>query len=167
MTSSKKSSGGFSLVDTMLVVFGVVAALVVSAYFLKVPFGMSEERAQDEMFVLIDLNKIVNSQRKEALKYFVEDTPWKITKASEGLDEDIRTSIRKHAGNAHVLRIETVLLVEDYRDITDLVLEDVGLPTDVPDVDFTNLGQEPTSASKSTPEESVEKPEQDYREMLP
>lgn len=154
-------------------VIGALLALVVGSGLLFVvkKLDLVGGNSSGMNVVLFDSNKYVISKRTAAAEFIQGGTPWRINGLNEKVDDEVKALLRTIAGEAIILDASVVILSEGYIDITNQVLEELGLPTEgLSGVDASNLGKETVSSGQRNKEvksrKAIEK-EENFMEMLP
>lgn len=117
-----------------------------------------------EKFVYFDTHKLLNAQKKASLSIALDNpqSTWRIQTMNAKIEREVQDAIRSVAGGAFVLSKSSVVLLSDYRDITNEVLILLNLPTDVPDVDA--IGSVPVPIQKSEDTTKGDAPGVNFRE---
>lgn len=87
--------------------------------------------------VVFDITKYVNAQRSIASNYLTND-PSKMAQTNEllvGISDRTKAAIEKYAGPGNLVMVKQGIIMGEMEDITDKVLNEVGLSSKVPTED--------------------------------
>lgn len=146
-----------SLVKRILMALGAAVALGL-LYLMGTALGTGGLRASPAMptVVTFDTVKYTNSTRAVASQFLKNESNGESAALLLNLPERVRDSIEKVAGPGTVVMLKQTVVHGAVADITDQVLEDLGLPTNVPTQDPTAfaLDQAPTQLTLTLPGQS-------------
>jgi len=118
-------------IDTKLIDKGLIALItagILIVAYIFIPFGGSDE------FVTFDSHKFLNSQRVMANNMLGKNTnEAEILMMHQQVSEQVESVISHLAGGAYVMSKQAFVVNGAVPDITDAVLNKLGLPTDVSD----------------------------------
>lgn len=141
----------------------IACALAYGAWTLARPYVSSVlGNPLGATVVVFDVVKLANAQRAVASSFINPNTatPDAAT-ALMNMQKSTRSTIQRVAGKGTVVLVKQAVVSSDLPDITDAVLRELGLPTDVPTQNATayTLDEAPTNLSlypaKPAPKDSI------------
>jgi hypothetical protein len=141
---------------TVLATSLIAATLVLGALKVSGQLDRSPANLQAAQVVVFDVVKYVNAQRAVASGLLGNDANVNLDTSTFllALSKRAKGSILKIAGSETVVLVRQAVIQGDAPDITDAVLIDLGLPTDVPTqapVDYVTGGKSPLAGPGRRP----------------
>lgn len=143
----------------------IAATLVLGVLKLSGQLERSPANLQADQVVVFDVVKYVNAQRAVASSLLGPDTNARLDASTLLLtiSKRAKSSILKIAGPGTVVLVRQAVIQGDAPDITDAVLIDLGLPTEVPTeapTDYVTGGKSPLAGpGRRPPARSREQPD--------
>lgn len=165
---SVKRDRGFERVINYSILVVALAVLVVGVFFVVKNLD-SIGGSSGIKIVVFDTNKYVLSKRMAAAEFIMDGSPWRVNGLNEKLDEGVKDVLRSLAGDAVILDASAVIMSEQYEDITDRVLDEMGLPKDgLPNISASSLGSVPDGYEKKKVEkDAVVVEKENVMDLLP
>jgi hypothetical protein len=129
-------------------IFGIVAGIAIIFFMVLAWVGATGDKVKPQRLVILDAVRLVNAQRA-AIPALAKQGNGDPTLGMLQIGRQIEPTIKEIAGPGVIVVLKQAVVYDGgAEDITDRVLEKLGLPTNVPTMDLSSyLDIAPTTAS--------------------